>query len=1179
MHPSQGARPRISLSSPLLDLLGERVLILDGAMGTQIQAAGFSSEDFGGLENCSEILNATRPDFIRDLHCSYLNAGCDAVETNTFGANRIVLGEFGIADRTRELNRLGAQLAREACEEFDRRGDPRFVLGSIGPGTKLPTLGHADFDTLEASYAEQVRGLLDGEVDGLIIETCQDILQAKATLAGCEAAFAERGRRLPIICQVTMEATGTMLVGTEIGAVVAILEPYDSIQVLGLNCATGPQEMSEHVAYLGRHSPKIVSVVPNAGLPQLVGGKPHYPLQPRDFAMWLKRFVEEDGVGVVGGCCGTTADHIAALVAAVKELKPRPRSVDFQPALASLYTAYPIAQEASCFLVGERTNSNGSARFKKLLVEEKWEEMVAMAREQVKEGCHSLDVCVAHVDRKSEAADMAEVIKRYRTQITVPLCFDSTEAPVIEASLKLAGGRSLINSINLEDGEEKLDRLCPLARKFGAAVVALTIDEDREAGMAKVAARKLAIARRILRLATERHGLRPSDLVFDVLTFTICTGNESDRRLALETVEGIRLVKKELPGAYTILGVSNVSFGLKPAARHVLNSVFLHHAREAGLDAAIVHASKILPLYRIDPRQRQTAEDLIFDRRRPGFDPLQEFIGLFAEEKAEGSRKAEAPRTIEEKLKQRIVDGDRTGLEADLDAALQKMPALDLINNVLLDGMKVVGDLFGAGEMQLPFVLQSAETMKAAVAYLEPHLEKVQGESKGRLVLATVKGDVHDIGKNLVDIILTNNGYTVYNLGIKQPITAILEAAHQRGAHAIGLSGLLVKSAVVMKENLEEMNRQGIALPVILGGAALNRRYVMEDCQQVYGGRVFYAKDAFEGLSIMNRLRGEAAEAPPAKGGETEKAAPEEAEGEALEIGPAVKPPKRSDRPAPEPYKPLPHRRDLRRDVDVPKPPFWGARVVENIPLMAVVPYLNENALFKFQWAFRPRGRDAEEYERYANEQIRPILHRLLERCAREKILNLRAVYGYFPCNGSGEDLLVYDPETGKEIERFTFPRQRGKKDLCIADFFRPVGSGECDVVAFTAVTVGEKASQVEKQWFQENRYTDYFYLHGLSVETAEAQAEFLHQQIRGELGLAGEDARDLKGLFHQHYRGSRYSFGYPACPNLEDQAKLLRLLGAARAGITLSEEFQLVPEQSTTAVVVHHPQAKYFNV
>ncbi len=840
----------------ILDRFRERVLLCDGGTGTLIQAVDWDVEkDFLGLENCSEILTRTRPDFVEHVHRSYFEAGCDCVETNTFGANRVVLAEFGLADETHALNLESARIARRLADEFETPDWPRYVIGSMGPGTKLASLGHVTYDELESSYLEQAKGLIDGGVDLLLLETHQDLLTLKAGVNACKIARRELGREdLPIFAQVTIETTGTMLVGSDMACAITTLAALE-VDGIGLNCATGPAEMAEHIAVLAESWPGLISVMPNAGLPMLVDGRTEYPLSAAELADWQRRFVEEDGVNLIGGCCGTTPDHMRALREMLDDRSspaPIARQAEVVPSVSSLYTSVPLRQENAIFAIGERANANGSKRFRELLAEEDWDALVGIARDQVREGSHALDVCVAYVGRP-EASDMAELVSRYRGQVTIPLVIDSTETGVIETALKLLGGKSIINSINFEDGEAKAAEILGFARKYGAAVVALTIDEN---GMAKGVDEKVAIAHRLYDFAVRRHGLPPGDLLFDPLTFTICTGTEDDREHGINTLEAIRRLRNELPECQIVLGLSNISFGLSPAARHVLNSVFLHHAEQRGMTAAIIHVSKIMPLHKIDEVHREAAEDLIFNRWRDGRDPLLHFVDLFKGVEVETTAR-KRPETIEEILKQRVIDGDKQGLEDDLARALERYPALEIINTFLLDGMKVVGELFGSGQMQLPFVLQAAETMKAAVAYLEPHMERADGDqAKGTLVLATVKGDVHDIGKNLVDIILTNNGYKVVNLGIKQPIGQIMEAARQYNADAIGMSGLLVKSTVIMKDNLEEMRREGIDTPVLLGGAALTRRYVEQDCSAVYTdpSRVYYAKDAFSGLKIMEQV-------------------------------------------------------------------------------------------------------------------------------------------------------------------------------------------------------------------------------------------------------------------------------------------------------------------------------------
>ncbi len=1122
-----------------LSALDDRILLFDGGMGTQLHSFDLPLSDYRDLENCSEILNLSRPDVVEAIHRRYFEAGADVVETNTFGGAPWVLGEFGLTAECREINRVGAQIARAAADAFASEGKPRFVAGSIGPGTRLPTLGHISWDEMNAGYGEQVHGLIEGGVDVFLVETCQDLLQTKCALAAIVRVLAERGLRIPIMAQVTMETTGTMLLGSDIATATTVLEQYP-IDVIGLNCATGPQEMAAHIAYLGRHSQRRISVLPNAGLPQLVDGKTCYPLGPSELADWHERFIKEDGVNIVGGCCGTGPEHIRAVAQRIAHAKPKHRSPEFIPGVASLYGTVQLRQQADIFAIGERTNANGSRQFKRMLDAQDWDGMVGMGRTQMKSGSHAIDVCTAFVGR-NEVKDMDELVRRLATSVHGPLVIDSTELPVLEAALKRIGGKPIVNSINLEDGEDRLDKVCRLCRTHGAAVIALTIDES---GMAKQPEHKLEIARRLYDLAVNRHGMAPDDILFDPLTFTICTGNEDDRKLGLWTLEGIRLIAQEFPRCGIVLGLSNISFGINPHARHALNSVYLHHAREAGLTAAIVHADKITPLYKLPAEVKQVCEDLIFDRRREGYDPLHVMLALFADVKSEKVVKV-VSLDVEERLKERIVDGERPGIEADLDEAMTKRKPLEIINDVLLGGMKVVGELFGSGQMQLPFVLQSAETMKTAVAYLQPFMEKSEGPLKGTMVLATVRGDVHDIGKNLVDIILTNNGYRVVNLGIKQPIDQILKAAKEEKADVIGMSGLLVKSTVIMKENMEEMRRQGWTTPVVLGGAALTRAYVEQDCSVTYGRKVVYAKDAFAGLYFMDKVK---------EYDDTLDVS--ETTGEPIL-------PERTERPIP--Y----DARDGEAVVPVtPRAAPWtGARVVD-VPLKALVPFINEDVLYKFQWGFLRKNLTTEEHAEQLRTVARPILIDLADRCAREAILKPQAVYGWFGCHREG-DVLVLDDGT-----RLTFPRQRNH-GLCITDYF----DDQQDVVGLMAVTVGQHASEVAREWFAENKYTDYLYLHGFGVEITEALAEFVHRQMRAELGIASADARDIPDLFHKKYRGCRYAYGYPACPDMEEQRHLLRLLGAERIGITMADEFQLHPEQSTAALVVHHPQARYFRV
>ncbi len=1160
-----------------LDYLADRVVLCDGAMGTQVQARDLDIEsDFLGNENCTEILCESRPDLIREIHRDYLRAGCDAVQTNSFGGSPITLGEFGLADRAFALNRRAAEIAREAVGEFAGDGRSRFVLGSVGPGTRLPSLGHIAYRELEDALAIQCGGLIAGTVDAIVIETCQDPLQIKAAVNGARRAREDAHRETPILVQVTVETTGALLVGADIAAAATIIRALD-VPVIGLNCATGPREMAEHVKWLGENWPGMISVQPNAGLPELIAGHARYPLGPAELTQWLERFVVEDGVAMIGGCCGTEAAHIAALDAMLRRLgrdrarpAPRRRNPVWVPAVASLYGQVALRQENAWLSIGERCNANGSRKFRQLQEQGDWDGCIEMGREQVKEGSHTLDLCTAFVGR-DEVADMTQAVTRMRGAVNAPLVIDSTEYPVLEAALQLYGGKPIINSINFEDGEEAAAKRLKLARHFGAAVIALTIDES---GMAKEVEHKLALARRLYDFACVRHGLPPADLLFDPLTFTICTGNADDRKLGLATLDAIEQIAQALPECQIILGLSNISFGLNPPARQILNSVFLDHALRRGLTGAIVHFSRIMPLHRIPPEELRVAEDLIFDRRHEGYDPLHAFIGLFDNRTAEKSEKKSRPEQLEDRLAQRIVDGDRQGLDIDLDLAMTRWKPLDIINNILLDGMKTVGELFGAGKMQLPFVLQSAETMKAAVRFLEPHMERVAGEERGTIVLATVRGDVHDIGKNLVDIILTNNGYRVVNLGIKQPIGAILDAAVAHKADAIGMSGLLVKSTVVMRENLEEMSRQGLDLPVVLGGAALTRRYVEEDCVKAYqAGRVAYARDAFDGLGLMEKI---------VNGRFDDHLDETRRKNEGRPKNPTRKLGRAAD---PRPLRPIDldeirlRRAELTGNVPVPQPPFWGPRTIERISPKAVAPYLNERMLYQFQWGYRKDGKSLAEYREWARDELRPVLTRILDIAIREEILMPRAAYGYWPCAAEGNDVILFDDDGRRELTRFSFPRQNKQGGLCIADFFRDVDAAERDVIGLQVVTMGRRASEAAREWFAQDRYQDYLYLHGLSVEMAEALAEYLHRRIRGELGFAADEARDTEAMLAQGYRGSRYSFGYPACPNLADQKQLLELLRADEIGIALSEEDQLDPEQSTSAIVVHHPQAKYFSV
>ncbi len=1179
------------------------VLVFDGAMGTSLQMQELTAADFGGetYEGCNEYLVATKPEAVDKVHRSFLEAGADVIETDTFGGTALVLAEYDLSDRAYELNKKAAELARKAADDYSTPEKPRFVAGSIGPGTKLPTLGHIDFDSLRTAYLEQVEGLIDGGVDLILAETCQDVLQIKAVLTAVEEIFEKKQVRLPLMVSVTVEAFGTMLVGSEISAALTILEPYP-IDILGLNCATGPTEMKEHIQYLSENSPFMVSCIPNAGLPENVGGQAHYRLTPMELRMQLMHFVEDLGVQVIGGCCGTRTDHIQQLAELSKDLKPKEREVGdraalppygelpYIPSAASIYSPQPYEQDNSFLIVGERLNASGSKKCREMLNAEDWDGLVALAKAQVKEGAHVLDVNVDYVGRDGER-DMRELVSRLVTNITLPLMLDSTEWEKMEAGLKVAGGKCILNSTNYEDGDERFFKVLEIAKRYGAGVVIGTIDED---GMARTAEKKFAIAQRAYRDALE-YGFPPYELFFDTLVLPISTGIEEDRVNAKETIKAIKMIRENLPGCHIMLGVSNASFGLNPASRVVLNSVFLNEAMAVGMDGAIVSASKILPLAKIEPEHQKICRDLIYDNREfegdaCTYDPLGELTTLFAGKSTKQLRTSQDENLpLEEKLKRHIIDGERIGLEDQLAKALEQYPPLDIVNVFLLDGMKVVGELFGSGQMQLPFVLQSAQTMKAAVAYLEPFMDKDEADDtgKGVVVIATVKGDVHDIGKNLVDIILSNNGYKVVNIGIKQPVDNIIAAYNEHQADCIAMSGLLVKSTAFMKDNLARFNEHGIDVPVILGGAALTPKFVNEDCQNVYNGQVIYGKDAFADLNFMDALM-------PAKkegqwdnlGGFAEDHPMNKAARVAVNNAPELE-----EIAADEPVV-IDTRRsdDVAIDIERPAPPFWGPKVLtaEDIPVADLFDYLDMQALVAGQWQFRkPKGQSREEYDAFLSEKVTPILTEWKQRIVDENLLDPKLVYGYFPCLAEGNTVYVYDwkaAQAGKPSEpvtSFEFPRQRSMRRLCIADFFLPKDKakpGEYDVFPMQAVTMGEVATEYAAKLFAADNYTDYLYYHGLAVQMAEALAEWIHQKVRIELGYGDQEPEGIRNILAQRYQGSRYSFGYPACPNMQDQPKQLDLLEVEKIGMHMDESEQLYPEQSTTAIVTYHRAAKYFS-
>ncbi|MHB1088533.1 MAG: methionine synthase [Acidimicrobiales bacterium] len=1156
-------RPRDD--DPYLSAVRERVVIFDGATGTNLQTQDLSAHDFGGaaFEGCNEILTITRPDAVERLHRSFLEVGVDAIETNSFGSFSVVLNEYGIPERAHELAYTSATIARRVADSYASAGSPRFVAGSMGPGTKFPTLGQISYDELSASYEELAFGLLEGGVDLLVVETMFDLLSGKAAIAACHRAMARHGRIVPIQAQVTIELTGRMLPGTEIGAAITALSPL-GIDLIGLNCATGPVEMYEPLRTLSESAPMPLSCLPNAGLPSVVDGAMHYDLTPDALAQHLSKFVSEYGVGVIGGCCGCTPEHLAKVIETVRPLERSARTPVIEAAASSIYAATPYTQERSVLLVGERTNANGSKKFRDAMLQGDWDTCVAIGRDQIKEGAHILDVCVDYTGADG-VSDMNELMSRLATQSSVPIMVDTTEIKVARQALTWLGGKSILNSVNLEEGDgpgTRLDGFLSLASEFGAAVVATCIDEE---GQARTADWKVRAASAIVALAVDRYQLSATDIFIDPLALPLSTGMVESRRDGIETIEAIRRIKSELPGVRTILGLSNISFGLNPAARQALNSVFLHEAAEAGLDAAIVHASKILPLNRINDEVRQVCLDLIYDRRTDSYDPLSELLRLFeGVSTSTSSAPALDDLALNDRLRRRIIDGARPGLEQDLDQAMSEgATPLAIVNDILLDGMREVGELFASGEMQLPFVLQSAETMKAAVSYLEPHMEKSDQGGRGRIVLATVKGDVHDIGKNLVDIILTNNGYEVVNLGIKVGINEMLSAVQEHQAHALGMSGLLVKSTLIMRENLELMNERGMSdLPVLLGGAALTRTFVERDLREIYEGKLFYGKDAFEGLRVLDRL------------GELRKTGVDDPD-YGREIS-ERKVYRRIRGDAEAPVEGLPARSpEVESDNPIFTPPFLGSRVAKGMSIDEISEFLNLTAIFRNQWGFRPEnGEDDPAFK----ERVSATLREQLAIAKHDDLLIPQVVWGHFPAAADGNDLVIFTDDTRREERtRFSFPRQRQEPYLCIADFFRPLDNPDHDYASFMLVTMGSRVSERCQQLFAENRYTDYLLLHGLGVEMAEALAEMWHKRIREELGYVEQDGPTLTGLFRQQYRGGRYSWGYPACPDLSDNAKVADLLEADRIGVSVSEGFQLHPEQTTDAIICHHPRAKYF--
>ena len=1172
------------------------LIIFDGGTGTSFQNLNLTADDFGGkeLEGCNENLVLSSPEVVEKVHNSFLEAGCHVIETNTFGASSIVLDEYDIADKAYEINKNAAFIAKKAAAKYSSVDKPRFVAGSIGPTTKLPTLGHIDFDELKQSYKEQIYGLIDGGVDLLLIETCQDVLQIKSALLASKEILESKNIDIPLMVSITMETTGTMLVGSDIASALTILEPFN-IDILGLNCATGPEQMKEHIKYLSENSPFAISCIPNAGLPENIGGVAHYRLKPIELKMQLMNFIYDFNVQLIGGCCGTTPEHIKYLSSIIDEITDertnnngKKNSSGFIPSASSIYNSVPYKQDNSILIVGERLNASGSKKVRELLNNDDWDGLVAIAKQQQKENAHVLDVNVDYVGRDG-VKDMKEITSRLVTNINLPLMIDSTDADKMESGLKSAGGKCIINSTNYEDGNERFDQVLNLALGYGSGLVVGTIDED---GMARNSEKKYKIVKRAIN-RTRECGLSDYELFFDPLALPISTGIEEDRLNAKETISAILKIRENFPDIHIILGISNISFGLSPLSRINLNSIFLDECIKAGLDSAIIAPNKILPLSKISEETKKLCLDLIYDKRKFEddiciYDPLVELTKAFQDLSIQDFKKASSENknlTLEESLKNHIIDGEKIGLEDQLNKALKKYKPLEIINTFLLDGMKVVGDLFGSGQMQLPFVLQSAETMKFAVSILEPYMETVdENISNGKLLIATVKGDVHDIGKNLVDIILTNNGYDVINLGIKQDVSAIIDAQKKHNADCIAMSGLLVKSTAFMKDNLVAFNNEDISVPVILGGAALTPKFVNEDCSKIYKGKILYGKDAFTDLKFMNEYMDNKKKG---NWSNTEgfinnkginiNLASSKSNSQAVKKSISINT-ETSKLNLKENF----IRAKFKNEEDPIQAPFLGTKVLNNvdIDLNKLIFYLDTKALFSGQWQIKKgKNQSVDEYNNYLDSYAKPLLDRWLETIVEKKLISPKAVYGYFRCGRKDNSIFLFDDKSLNKISEFNFPRQKSGNNLCIADFYCDLKKDKpIDIFPMQAVTMGDIASEYSQKLFKEDKYSDYLLFHGLTVQLAEALAEYVHALIRIECGFRSEEPDKNREILAQKYRGARYSFGYPACPKVSDSNIQLSLLDAKRINLTMDESEQLHPEQSTTAIISLHSKAKYFS-
>lgn len=1167
----------MATTETIKSLLQERILVIDGAMGTQIQDLDVPDEAWiddkgNNQEGCNELIIDTAPELLKRIHMRYAMAGADLIKTNTFGTMPWVLDEYQMGERAYELAKKGAQIVAEVCDEYGTEASPKFVLGSIGPGTKLPSLGHIHYDEMYEGYKTVALGLIDGGCDIFLLETCQDPLQIKAALHACEDANAQRDTKLPIMVSVTIEMSGSMLIGTDAETIVTILEPFDILS-LGLNCGTGPDQLKKHLKTMAELWDRPISVHANAGLPQNRGGYTYYPMGPDEFTEKQLEFTKFDGVSFIGGCCGTTPQHIQTLKKEVENIKPKPASGSIPPSVASLFNTVELFQEPAPLLIGERSNATGSKAFRELILASDYEGTLTVGQAQVRDGAHMVDVNVEFAGRDG-AKDMRAVMELYNQKIPLPLMPDATRPNTIEEGLKCIGGKPIINSTNLEDGEDNFEVYCKLAKKFGAVLVCLVIDEE---GMARTKEHKVSIAKRMYELAVNKHGLEPHNIMFDMLAFTVGTGEEEDRLAGKNAYEAIKEIHEIYPEVGSTLGLSNISFGLEKNARFYLNSVFLHHCIQAGMTSVIINVKHIIPLAKMTEDDIAICEELLFT---PDADSLFKFIDHFADAVVEDEGADEAYEALpnEEKIKKLLMDGDKERMIPLVEVARHEIHPDDIVNKHLIDAMKVVGELFGSGQMQLPFVLQSAETMKTTVDYLNPHLTKQEKETDTTLVIGTVKGDVHDVGKNLVDIILSNNGFKVVNVGIKTDLQEYLDVVEGQSIQAVGMSGLLVKSTAVMKENLETMAEMGMEVPILLGGAALTRAFVDDFCRPIYKGPIFYCRDAFDGVIAMSRI---------------EKYNEDNSVGLDTRLAGDMK--ERVEKVKKEVIIPPFSELEMPEAQAVPTPPFWGRRVLqkEDLDLDVIFNWVNQKTVIKMHWGYKKGKMNADEYEKLLDEKVYPAYERLKREFIEKDLFDPTIIYGYYPCRSSDQELYLFDESQGWNVDAnanrepldkvignavgtFSFPRQGKKPHRALSDFFH---HDRHDVMPLTCVSAGAKFSAYEKELYDAGKYLEYNMVHGFSVELAEALAEVAHKQIRLDMNIADNEGGSLRDVRMNRYHGARYSFGYPACPDLEQSRLIFDLLKPEEFGIELSETFQIHPEQSTTALVVHHSKATYYSV